>query len=152
EGSRLHYAGKVGTGYTHDVLLDLRRRLEEIGQKLNPFDEGDPPRGETVHWVRAELEAEIAFAEWTQNGLLRQPRYEGLRPDKPARECRRERPAPASIVRSRDETPRIPPNRSGETTMPLEEYRAKRNFHKTREPSGAQPSKPHKLPIFVVQE
>jgi bifunctional non-homologous end joining protein LigD len=152
EGSRLHYAGKVGTGYTHDVLLDLRRRLEEIGQKSNPFDEGDPPRGETVHWVRPELVAEIAFAEWTQNGLLRQPRYEGLRPDKPPRECRRERPAPASTVRSRDETPTTPPNRSGDTTMPLEEYRAKRDFHKTREPSGAQPSKPHKLPIFVVQE
>ena len=99
EGDRLRYAGKVGTGYTREVLLDLRKRFDELGQKANPFDDGEPPLGEAVHWVEPKLVAEIAFAEWTQNGLLRQPRYEGLRPDKKAIECRRERPAPAAAVR-----------------------------------------------------
>ncbi len=80
DGETFRYAGKVGTGYTHEVLLDLRRRLDEIGQDSSPFDDGDPPTGKAVHWVRPRLVAEIAFAEWTQNGLLRQPRFEGLRP------------------------------------------------------------------------
>jgi bifunctional non-homologous end joining protein LigD len=92
DGRRLVYAGKVGTGYTQDVLLDLRSRLEALRQRRSPFDQGSPPRGGTVHWVKPELVAEIAFGEWTQNGLLRQPRFEGLRPDKKPSECHRERP------------------------------------------------------------
>src|SRR5690242_6924999 len=130
EGGRLRYAGKVGTGYTREVLLDLRKRFDELGRETNPFDDGEPPLGEAVHWVEPRLVAEIAFAEWTQNGLLRQPRYEGLRPDKKAIECRRERPAPAAAVRD------AVPTRTGDTTMPLEEYNRKRDFTKTREPSG----------------
>jgi DNA ligase D-like protein (predicted ligase) len=89
---RLNYAGKVGTGYTHEVLRDLRKQLDKLHQSRSSFDEGSPPRGEQVHWVKPELVAEIAFAEWTQNGLLRQPRFEGLRPDKKPKDCRRERP------------------------------------------------------------
>jgi DNA ligase D-like protein (predicted ligase) len=91
-GRRLIYAGKVGTGFTHEILLDLRQRLDRLEQDRCPFDEGDPPRGPHVHWVRPRLVAEIAFAEWTQHGLLRQPRYEGLRTDKKSREVHRERP------------------------------------------------------------
>jgi bifunctional non-homologous end joining protein LigD len=86
------YAGKVGTGYTREILLDLRARLDRLEQAECPFDARDPPTGEHVHWVKPRLVAEIAFGEWTQNGMLRQPRFEGLRPDKQPRECRRERP------------------------------------------------------------
>ena len=53
------------------------------------------PVGPGVHWVRPELVVEVAFAEWTQRGLLRQPRFEGLRADKEPRDCRRERPRDA---------------------------------------------------------
>lgn len=93
DGKRLIYAGKVGTGYTTQTLLDLRRRLDALAHSKNPFDEGDPPSGPSVHWVKPRLVAEIAFAEWTRNGLLRQPRFKGLRIDKDARAVRRERPA-----------------------------------------------------------
>jgi DNA ligase D-like protein (predicted ligase) len=89
---RLTFAGKVGTGYTREVLHDLRDRLGRIETDRAPFAAGDPPRGPHVHWVRPKYVAEIAFAEWTQNGLLRQPRYEGLREDKSPRQVRRERP------------------------------------------------------------
>jgi ATP-dependent DNA ligase len=92
DGQRLIYAGKVGTGYTREVLLDLRSRLDALEQREPPFDAGDLPHGSAVHWVRPQLVAEIAFGEWTQNGMLRQPRFEGLRTDKTPRECRRERP------------------------------------------------------------
>jgi bifunctional non-homologous end joining protein LigD len=89
---RFTYAGKVGTGYTKEVLLDLRERLGKIEAERPPFAAGDPPRGGHVHWVRPKYVAEIGFAEWTQNGLLRQPRFEGLREDKVPRQVRRERP------------------------------------------------------------
>jgi bifunctional non-homologous end joining protein LigD len=92
DGKVFHYAGKVGTGYTNEDLKELRSRLEKQKQLECPFDEGDPPSGTQVHWVRPILVAEIAFGEWTQNGYLRQPRFEGLRPDKKPRECVRERP------------------------------------------------------------
>jgi bifunctional non-homologous end joining protein LigD len=94
DNRRLVYAGKVGTGYTRDDLLDLRRRLDALEVAESPFDEGEPPRGARPHWVRPELVAEIGFGEWTQNGLLRQPRFQGLRPDKAPRECHREKPRP----------------------------------------------------------
>ncbi len=92
EGGKLVFAGKVGTGYTRETLLSLRDRLGRIVRATSPFGAGDPPSGPGVHWVRPELVAEIAFAEWTQNGLLRQPRFQGLRTDKAPKDCRRERP------------------------------------------------------------
>ena len=101
DGRRLLYAGKVGTGYTRDVLLDLRGRLEKIEQREPPCEADDAPRGDHVHWVKPRLVAEIAFAEWTQNGRLRMPRFEGLRTDKAPKECRRERPRPPEPARRR---------------------------------------------------
>ena len=89
---RFTFAGKVGTGYTREILLDLRQRLGQIETRQNPFAVGDPPHGTAVHWVQPRHVAEIGFAEWTQNGLLRQPRFVGLRTDKHPREIRRERP------------------------------------------------------------
>jgi len=65
-----------------------------------PLD-APPPRGSRfgsplvlsrVHWVRPELVAEVKFLAWTEDNLLRQVVYEGLREDKPAREVRREVP------------------------------------------------------------
>ena len=90
DGKHLIYAGKVGTGYTREILLDLRRRLDAMAQSQNPFDEGNPPAGSTVHWVKPKLVVEIVFAEWTQNGLLRQPRFVGLRIDKNPGDVHRE--------------------------------------------------------------
>jgi DNA ligase D-like protein (predicted ligase) len=109
----LHYAGKVGTGYTRDVLLDLRGRLERIETTKPPFTEKDVPRGIGVHWVQPRLVAEIAFAEWTQHGRLRQPRFEGLRPDKSPKDCIRERPQGLAPVNGEPRTTR---NKTGGKT------------------------------------
>jgi bifunctional non-homologous end joining protein LigD len=89
-GRTLVYAGKVGTGFTREMLLDLRRRLQRLKQSQSPFQKGEPPRGAGVHWVKPELVAEIGFTEWTQNNILRHSRFEGIRTDKKAREVRRE--------------------------------------------------------------
>jgi bifunctional non-homologous end joining protein LigD len=94
---RLTYAGKVGTGYTAEALRDLRERLGKLEQEHSPFAAGSPRRTAGVHWVKPALVAEVAYAEWTQHGLLRQPRFEGLRPDKRPAECRRERPTSVTV-------------------------------------------------------
>jgi bifunctional non-homologous end joining protein LigD len=86
---RLRYAGKVGTGYDRRTLLALRARLDEREQPRSPF--ADPVRERTAHWVRPELVAQIGFSEWTRDGMLRHPRFLGLRDDKRASEVVRER-------------------------------------------------------------
>ncbi|MEV6316955.1 non-homologous end-joining DNA ligase [Streptomyces sp. NPDC051776] len=91
EDGRLRYAGKVGTGYDRRTLVALRARLDELEVPEQPFA-GGRIRERGVHWVRPELVAEIAFSEWTGDGKLRHPRFEGLRDDKPAEEVVRERP------------------------------------------------------------
>jgi bifunctional non-homologous end joining protein LigD len=85
------YAGKVGTGFDARTLEMLGDELERRERKTSPFTAGDSPRN--ARWAEPELVAEIAFAEWTRDGKLRQPRYQGLRDDKPAREVVRERPS-----------------------------------------------------------
>jgi bifunctional non-homologous end joining protein LigD len=91
DGDQLRYAGKVGTGFGTTTLEGLATELERREIEASPFHSGDPPRG--ARWAEPELVAQIGFAEWTRDGKLRQPRYQGLRPDKPAREVVRERPS-----------------------------------------------------------
>jgi bifunctional non-homologous end joining protein LigD len=92
EGESLGYAGKVGTGFGRSTLAELGAKLRELETDENPFAEVHPvPRG--TRWVKPELVAQIAFAEWTRDGRLRHPRYLGLRDDKPAREVVREEPS-----------------------------------------------------------
>ena len=86
----LRYAGKVGTGYTAATLRDLGARLRDLQASESPFVDARPiPRG--THWTRPELVAQIGFAEWTNDGRLRQPRFLGLRDDKHPTEVVRER-------------------------------------------------------------
>jgi DNA ligase D-like protein (predicted ligase) len=91
EDGRLRYAGKVGTGYSAATLRDLGASLRRLEQTTPPFVDARPvPRG--AHWTRPELVAQVGFAEWTNDGRLRQPRFLGLRDDKRPDEVVRERP------------------------------------------------------------
>ena len=89
EGKALRYAGKVGTGYDRKTLELLYQRLLPLHRATSPFVQGPKPAGD-VQWVDPKLVAEIGFSEWTSAGLLRHPRFIGLRDDKPADEVRRE--------------------------------------------------------------
>jgi bifunctional non-homologous end joining protein LigD len=86
--NELRYAGKVGTGFSHATLVDLARRLSKIEIERPPVT--NPPRMREARWVKPELVGEIRFAEWTSDGALRHPSFEGLRLDKDAREVHRE--------------------------------------------------------------
>jgi bifunctional non-homologous end joining protein LigD len=92
EGRTLRYAGKVGTGFDATTLRDLRDHLETLEVPDAPFDEPVKPLPKGTHWVAPKLVAQIAFAEWTGAGRLRQPRFLGLRDDKRPRDVVRERP------------------------------------------------------------
>jgi DNA ligase D-like protein (predicted ligase) len=89
DGSTLRYAGKVGTGYDRGTLEDLHRRLVPLHRPTSPFPERTTPAGD-IQWVDPKLVGEVGFSEWTSAGLLRHPRFLGLRSDKPARQVRRE--------------------------------------------------------------
>jgi DNA ligase D-like protein (predicted ligase) len=92
EDGTLRYAGKVGTGFDQATLRELGARLRELEQDNSPFAPFKPVPPST-RWVRPELVAQIAFAEWTRDARLRQPRYLGLREDKAARDVVREVPS-----------------------------------------------------------
>ncbi|HET9931947.1 MAG TPA: DNA ligase D, partial [Polyangiaceae bacterium] len=92
DGKELRYSGRVGTGFSQKSLADLVKKLKPLALKKAPF-EGAPHTGiSDVHWVRPKLVAEVAFTGFTSDGLLRHPRFEGLREDKSADEVVIERP------------------------------------------------------------
>jgi len=88
-GPVLRYAGKVGTGYDRKTLELLYQQLTPIHRSTSPFTAGPRP-SQDIQWVHPRLVAEVGFSEWTSAGMLRHPRFIGLRDDKPASEVRRE--------------------------------------------------------------
>jgi bifunctional non-homologous end joining protein LigD len=85
DGPKLRFAGKVGTGFTQETLDMLAAKLERLRTGRSPFD--PPPRLRDATWVRPKLVAQLAYAEWTADGKLRQPAFLGLRTDKDPKEC-----------------------------------------------------------------
>lgn len=86
DGEKLRFTGKVGTGFTHSRLSDLGATLAKLETPKPPFDPA--PRLRDARWVRPRLVAQIAYAEWTADGKLRQPAFLGLRDDKDPKTCR----------------------------------------------------------------
>jgi len=90
----LRYAGKVGTGYDDELLVQLRVRLDGIARRTSPFANEVSETG--VTWVEPKLVGEFGFTEWTKAGKLRHPRFLGLRRDKSPKDVTRERPGSGS--------------------------------------------------------
>jgi bifunctional non-homologous end joining protein LigD len=93
---RLRFKGRVGTGFNQKMLEEISARLKKLKIKEPPFV--DPPSGagaKGVNWVKPEMVGEVRFSEWTNDGILRQPAFLGLREDKPPGLVVLESPEPA---------------------------------------------------------
>ena len=91
DGDRLRYVGHVGTGFTDAMLADLAEQLRPLGRETSPFGTKIPSQAaRDAHWTEPSLVGEVSFAEWTSDGILRQPSWRGLRIDKEPAEVHRE--------------------------------------------------------------
>jgi bifunctional non-homologous end joining protein LigD len=81
---QLHYAGKVGAGFTQSKLAELSEKFQPLIRRKPALT--DPPRERDVTWLAPRLVAQISYAEWTNDRKLRQPVFLGLRDDKSATE------------------------------------------------------------------
>jgi len=89
----LTYAGKVGTGFNDRTLREMRARMDKLEIPKPAFQ--NAPHGAEArrsHWLKPQLVGEVAFTEWTREGILRHPTFQGLREDKRPEEIVRENP------------------------------------------------------------
>ncbi|MDD4775617.1 MAG: DNA ligase D [Syntrophomonas sp.] len=96
EAGHLHYAGKVGTGFNALNSAAIKEGLDYLATDRSPLLE--VPKGVEANWVRPEMVAEVSFAAWTRDGLIRQAAFQGLRRDKRPDSIIREQPANPALT------------------------------------------------------
>lgn len=100
EGKKLHYTGKVGTGFSDSLQKDMMKQFKKLVQKKCPFTEEpdvnkpsrfrpNPPKAKAI-WLLPELVCEVSYREITNDGVMRHPSFEGMRIDKKATSVTRE--------------------------------------------------------------
>jgi len=91
EGEELVFAGRAGTGFTARIMKELEQKFKSIKREASPFKKSpEPKKNEMITWLEPVLVAEIKFAEWTEENLLRQASFKGLRTDKDPRDIKME--------------------------------------------------------------
>ena len=97
EGNELRYVGNVGTGFDDAEIRRLLGKLKPLRRATSPFrpvPKLPRVRKDEIVWTEPQLVAEVKFAQWTHDGHLRAPVYQGLRDDKDAADVHREEPEP----------------------------------------------------------
>lgn len=91
---KLIYAGRAGTGFSTKDRVEIKKMLDRIARPAKPFAEipKDPGLRRAI-WAEPKLVGEVAFTEWTNEGVIRHPSFQGLREDKKARDVIRENPS-----------------------------------------------------------
>jgi len=106
ENGELRYAGKVGTGFNHATMDDLRERMDKLARDT-PTVKAPRAMVRGARWIEPELVAEIAFTEVTPDKVLRHPSFLGLRGDKPAAEVVVETPQHTADLPAAPEMPEV---------------------------------------------
>lgn len=78
DGDDLVFAGRVGTGFDTNLLLDLRAKLDQLEIQKTPFTRATGLPRLRVHWVEPKISVRVGFIEWTGHGKLRHPRLLGV--------------------------------------------------------------------------
>jgi bifunctional non-homologous end joining protein LigD len=110
-GDKLIYAGRTGTGFTQKTHKLLRDKLDALAQSSTSFEMPPAEARRGAHWVKPSLVAQVRFATWTADNLVRQAAFLGLREDKAAAEVIREEAAPTP--RSSKSAPGRVPHEAG---------------------------------------
>ncbi|AEU35711.1 DNA ligase D [Granulicella mallensis] len=87
---KLIYSGRTGTGFTQKTRRTLRKQLGDLENRSMPFARVPVDGRRDAIWVKPKLVAQVRFATWTADNLVRQAAFLGLREDKPAKEVQRE--------------------------------------------------------------
>ena len=93
EKGQLIYAGRAGTGFSNQMRVELKKMIDKLARKTRPFAviPSDPGLRRAV-WAEPALVGEVAFTEWTDEGIIRHPSFQGLREDKKPTDVVREEP------------------------------------------------------------
>ena len=128
------YVGKVGTGFTQEMLGILTDKFEKLKTDVAPFK---PEVGDVVTWLEPKLVCEVIYQVVTHDIKLRMARFQRLREDKSPAECTLDQ-----IIDDKKQVTDVEDK--------LSEYASKRNFEVTTEPKGEE--KRGDNLIFVIQE
>ncbi len=91
KGEELVYAGRAGTGLSVRSAAELEHRFKSLERGSAPFSQAPRERAhEKITWLEPRLVAEIKFAQWTEENLLRQASFKGLRTDKNPKDIKKE--------------------------------------------------------------
>jgi bifunctional non-homologous end joining protein LigD len=107
------YVGHSGGGIPDEQRKKLQEQLDKMERQSSPFAV-EPKPNAPVHWVRPELVCEMSFSEWTKEGHMRHPQFEGLRPDKKPKDVHREKMKRTDAVK-----PQAAPEKNG-SGLPFE--------------------------------
>jgi bifunctional non-homologous end joining protein LigD len=103
EKGKLVYSGKVGTGFDQTEGRQLLKRLKDLRRSQRPFTAVPADAARGASWVEPELVAQVNFSEWTPDGRMRHPSFQGLREDKPADQ----------VIREKEKRPSMPTKTAG---------------------------------------
>ncbi|HPG92442.1 MAG TPA: DNA ligase D [Clostridia bacterium] len=92
DGGKLVYSGRAGTGFSEKESKELAEKFEHIKIENSLFST-TPKTGknEKAFWIKPQFVAEVKFAEWTKENLLRQASYKGMRADKNPLDVKKEK-------------------------------------------------------------
>nr|WP_312579231.1 DNA ligase D [Sedimentibacter sp.] len=101
EGEKLVYVGRAGTGISETDMKVLEEKFENLKRMDSPFTlEPKPRTKEKITWLEPELAAEIKFAEWTEDNILRQASFKGIRTDKNPKDIKMEKAENETLLQS----------------------------------------------------